>query len=203
MITKQTLEDLYIANQLSVSTIAKQLSCSQGSVNYWLAKHGIEKRSISDAIYIKHNPLGDPFTIPSINTIDKARLYGLGIGLYWGEGTKANKHSVRLGNSDPELLRVFIRFLVELYGVKKEDMRFGLQLFSDIDKDEALGFWCQKLGVSQKQFYKPYVSISGSLGTYRAKSTYGVVTLYYHNKRLRDTIASALPKTTLSQEYKS
>lgn len=194
MLKKDLLLDLYTQQLLSSAAIAKQLHCSENKVNYWLKKYSIPKRSISDAIYIKHNPNGDPFILPTINSIPKARLYGLGIGLYWGEGTKANKHAIRLGNSDPALIMTFMQFLVELFSVKREDLRFGLQVFSDHDPQSILNYWASKLGVEKSQFYKIHITPSGSIGTYRHKSTHGVVTLYYHNKRLRDIIVNALPK---------
>ena len=171
-----------------MSDIAMLLDCSVNKVVYWMDKHQIERRSISDAIYQKHNPNGDPFKVNSICTQADAKLLGMGIGLYWGEGTKSNKHSIRLGNTDPALLNTFMKFLIELFGVKKSDMRFGLQIFTDIDPEKALKYWARELSVKPSQFYKIIVTISGSLGTYRKKSAYGVVTVHYHNKKLRDIV---------------
>ena len=111
MLPVDTLSTLYTDQKLSSAAIAKQLNCSVSKVNYWLNKHHIKKRSISDAIYAKHNPNGDPFVPAKIDSYAKAQLYGMGIGLYWGEGTKANKHSIRLGNSDPALIKMFMCFL--------------------------------------------------------------------------------------------
>lgn len=194
MLARNELESLYVDRGLSAAQIAKRLSCSVNKVNYWLTKHEIQKRTISDAIYLKNNPDGDPFVLPRIDTMDKAILYGMGLGLYWGEGTKANAHSVRLGNSDPELLKMFVRFLVELYEINPDDLRFGLQVFSDTDPDAILSYWVSELNVQQSQFYKIHVTPSGSIGTYRKRSMHGVVTVYYHNKRLRDIIVNALPR---------
>ncbi|MFZ3009826.1 MAG: hypothetical protein WA030_02285 [Candidatus Microsaccharimonas sp.] len=157
-------------------------------------RYGINRHSISDAIYQQHNPDGDPFVIRDINTMELARLYGLGVGLYWGEGNKANKYAVRLGNTDPELLKVFMKFLVEVFGVKTDDMRFQLQTFTDIDTKLALQYWTKVLGVDKTQFYKVHVTISGSIGNYKKKSEYGVVTVYYHNKKLRDILVGMLPR---------
>src|SRR3990167_2458911 len=61
MLEKYRLTKLYVQKKLSVSVMAGQLKCSEHKVNYWLTKHGIEKRSISDAIYQMHHPRGDPF----------------------------------------------------------------------------------------------------------------------------------------------
>lgn len=163
------------------------------SVVYWMNKHEIKRRSISDAIYKMHNPKGDPFKAKPIKTISDAELFGLGLGLYWGEGNKANKYSLRLGNTGPKLIKTFVRFLTELFGVDKTKLKFGLQLFSDTDPQTALGFWTKELGVKSSQFYKITVTISGAIGTYRHKNTYGVVTVYYHNKKLRDIVVGMLP----------
>jgi len=188
MIEKNYLLKHYVEGGSSMSDIASQLGCSVNKVVYWMDTHGIERRSISEAAYQKHNPHGDPFKLKPVLTLDDAQLLGMGIGLYWGEGTKSNRHSIRLGNTDPALLNTFIKFLTELFGVKKADMRFGLQIFSDIDPQEALEYWTSELKVKPSQFYKIIVTISGSLGTYRKKSLYGVLTVHYHNKKLRDLV---------------
>lgn len=192
-IDKAVLEDLYISQKLSVAEIARHLSVTDHKVWWWMEKHGIPRRSRSEASYIKHNGAGDPFSIKDIRTVADAQLLGIGIGLYWGEGNKANRYSVRLGNTDPQLIKMFIRFLVEICGVRKSDMRFGLQIFSDIDPQQALAFWMKKLSVEDSQFYKVTVTISGSIGTYRHKCEYGVLTVYYHNKKLRDILINMLP----------
>lgn len=162
-------------------------------VQYWMQHHGIERRKMSDAIYLKHNPNGDPFTFRQPQTSQEMILFGLGIGLYWGEGTKASLSSVRLGNTDPALLKKFLEFMEKFFRVQHKDFRFGLQLFSDTKPKKALDFWRKKLKIHRNQFYKVTVTRSGSIGTYRNKSLYGVLTVYYNNKKLRDLLVSLLP----------
>jgi hypothetical protein len=194
MITEEDLRQRYTLDQSSMQEIAIALGCSVNRVVYWMNKFEIPRRTISDAIYQKNNPNGDPFKIKTPLTKADSKLMGMGIGLYWGEGNKANKHSVRLGNTDPDLIKTFMRFLIELFGVQKDDLRFGLQIFTDIDPEIALHYWTEQLGVEGSQFGKITVTISGSIGTYRKKSLYGVVTVMYHNKKLRDTIVQMLPR---------
>lgn len=191
---RKVLEKLYLINGASMQEIATQHGCSVHKIAYYMDKYQINRRSISEAVYKKHNPNGDPYKIKPIATLVDAQLLGLGLGLYWGEGTKANKHSVRLGNSDPQLIKQFMLFLIRLFGVKKSDFHFSLQIFSDIEPSEALLYWSRTLKVETSQFYKTTVTISGSIGTYRQKSKYGVVTLYYHNKKLRDLLVESLPR---------
>lgn len=195
MIDKNTLESLYIQNGFSVKQIATKLKCSSGQVNYWLEKHSIKKRTISQAVYLKSNPYGDPFNFNNPNTAHDWFLYGLGLGIFWGEGNKANTHAVRLGNTDPGLLKVFLDFLNKVYKIDKKRLRFGLQIFNDIDPKQAKRFWMNELSIDPKQFQLVVVtrSLQGP-GTYRKKSQFGVLTIYFSNKKLRDTIVGAIDK---------
>lgn len=192
MLSKPLLEKLYIHERQSVSRIAKKLACSESKVNYWLARFKIPKRSIADALYQRWNPLGDPFSVRTPRTMQEAFLYGVGLGLYWGEGTKSNTASIRLGNTDPRLICTFIRFLVQLYDVDVRKLKFGLQIFSDMPPGEALKFWQRYLKVSPSQFHKIIVTPARSLGTYRKKTQHGVLTVYFNNRKLRDIICRAV-----------
>jgi hypothetical protein len=193
ILTNKLLRKLYQKNNKSVSEIAGIFKCSENKVNYWLKKNNIAKRSISEAVYLKKNPFGDPFKFIKPKNIGEAILFGIGIGLYWGEGTKANKNTVRLGNSDPAIIRSFIKFLEKFFGVKVKDLKFHLHLFSDINPSTAFNFWIKELKISKKQFYKPTTTITGKLGTYRKKSKFGVVTIYFGNTKLRNKLIELLP----------
>lgn len=193
MLAKELLTKLYTRDGQSMQEIATRLGCSLHKVSYWMEKHGIERRSISEAVYKRCNPNGDPFSFRLPKNLSDAQLFGMGIGLYWGEGTKANRCSVRLGNTDPELLNIFIKFLIKFFSIKRSDLRFGLQIFTDISVNQARVFWTKKLKVDKRQFYKVIITKSGSIGTYRKKSQYGVLTVCYHNRKLRDLLVSLLP----------
>jgi hypothetical protein len=39
-------------------------------------------------------------------------LFGMGLGLYWGEGTKRGKGGMRITNTDAKMIKKFIEFLV-------------------------------------------------------------------------------------------
>ena len=185
ILSKKLLEDLYLEQKLSSSQIAKKLSCSESKINYWLSRYLIPKRTISEAVYGKLNPTGDPFSRREMSTYEDAFMLGLGLGLYWGEGNKKDPSSVRLGNSDPALVRAFLGFLESRFDIDKSRLRFGLQVFSDMDTKKVEGYWAEYLDVNLDSFYKTVVTISGKVGTYREKTKYGVMTLYFHNSRLK------------------
>lgn len=189
-----TLRRLYTRDKKSVAEIAAQLGCSPGRINYWLAKFSISKRNISDAVYARHNPNGDPFSIKKQLPIEDRFLFGLGVGLYWGEGTKRSRDQVRLGNTDPALVRMFVQFLIRIYEIDQSRLRFGLQIFSDMDPVTEKKFWQRYLKVSHTQFYKTVITRSGKLGTYREKSKHGVLTVYFNNKKLRNALCAEIEK---------
>ena len=189
---KEYLEREYLDRKKSVSQIALKYGCSQNKITYWLDKHSIKKRSISDAVYIKCNPQGDPFIFNKPRDEQEWFLYGLGLGLFWGEGNKVNKNSVRLGNTDVDLIIKFLQFLKVIYRIDTKKLRFGLQLFNDIPKNKALEYWTTRLNVSMNQFQKVVVTESVQKGTYRKKSEYGVLTVYFSITKLRDIIMNAI-----------
>jgi len=195
ILSEKLLRKLYLQNGLSVAQIARRLRCSQNRVNHWLGRYNIPKRTIADAMYRRHNPGGDPFLITEIDTVPKALLAGLGIGLYWGEGNKRNPSAIRLGNTDPLLIRKFIQFLRDILGVPVAKLRFGLQIFSDMPADQAKGAWLghlRGLGISAGQFQRPVITPARSLGTYREKTQWGVLTVYCSNIKLKHLLDGML-----------
>lgn len=61
VIKRSLLEKLYVRDGQSMQEIANILNCSVHKVAYWMNQHNINRRSISDAVYMKLNPDGDPF----------------------------------------------------------------------------------------------------------------------------------------------
>lgn len=191
---RKLLVQLYTRDKKSVHDIAGIFHCSDGKINYWLHKHLITKRPISEAVYAMHNPDGDPFSFQTPRTNNDSFLFGLGLGLYWGEGTKKSLSSVRLGNTDPYLIKAFLIFLRKMYGINNSKLRFALQIFTDMNQKKEEKFWHEFLNIDAKQFYKTINTRSGSIGTYRTKSEHGVLTLYFGNTKLRNILIDEIEK---------
>lgn len=67
--------------------------------------------------------------------------------LYWGEGTKTE---LNLSNTDPNLIRIFIRCLEEI-GVTKDKLRITIRIYDDLNKDKAMEFWAGVIGIQKNQ----------------------------------------------------
>src|SRR6185436_11115440 len=96
---KNILEELYNEQKLSMTEIAARLGCSPNKVVYWMVKHSIRRRNISQAIYQWRNPAGDPFEIRLPATEARRELFLIAIGLYVGEGKKKRKDEVSIANT--------------------------------------------------------------------------------------------------------
>ena len=197
------LRKLYLDQRRSVFEIAQRLHCSEGKINYWLKKLGVQKRTIAEAIYTKHNPNGDPFSLREPKSLKEALLYGLGLGLFWGEGTQRNTYAIRLGNTDPLMLKKFIEFLETFYRIRRQKLRFGLQIFSDMPPRQAARYWQKELQIPRSQFQKIIVTPARSIGTYRRKTRHGVLTVQYHNKKLREILGHQLARVAQSAEQRN
>ncbi len=184
-LSKKNLEKLYWKDKLSQQAIANQLGVSLRRVVYWMQKYSISTRSRSEATYVYKNPAGDPFQLNKPETLDDAFLFGLGVGLFWGEGHRKSSQAVRLGNSDPEVIKVFIKFLEEMFSVSKTKLKFGLQIFGDMPKDKVFKFWLEELEVDPSQFYKITVTPHRGVGNYKKKTRYGVLTVSFDNTKLK------------------
>lgn len=190
-ISKNRLISLYRGG-LSANEIAKKVDLSPSGVNYWLKKFKVSKRSLSEAIYLKQNPDGDPFCIKKNLTPEEKQLLGLGLGIYWGEGNKASKSTMAVSNSDPRLIEKFIEFLIKVCQIDIKKLRFNLLVFNDANPEKALRYWCKKLKVSKDKFNKMTTIPPQGKGTYKRKSKYGICCVTFSNIKLKRWIMSRL-----------
>jgi len=138
---------------------------------------------------VKRNPEGDPFKIKEKLNTEEKFLKGLGLGLYWGEGDKSsNNTQVRIGNTDPFLIKKFEEFLREVCGARREKFKYSLMIFNDGNKSEAIKFWQNHLGIEEHQLGKVTIIPPQGKGTYREKNKFGVLTISVSNKKLKKKI---------------
>ena len=91
---------------------------------------------------------------------------------------------------------MFLKFMVDIFGIKKEKLRFGLQVFDDMQPKKTLKFWLNELKdfqIRKDQFFKITITPSRSIGNYREKSKFGVMTVHFSNTKLKNILDSMLP----------
>jgi hypothetical protein len=74
-------------------------------------------------------------------------LFKLGCMLYWAEGEKS-KGVLRLVNTDPYMIKMFYKFLIESLLVEKTKVKITIIIHEGDDMQKAERFWQDWLGIS-------------------------------------------------------
>ena len=102
-------------------------------------------------------------------------LFIAGLMLYWGEGDKATKAQVRLANTDPELIKLFVFFLMKICNIPTEKVGVHILTYPDIDDKSNRRYWSEISGIAPEKFLKS-VLIQGRHKTRRLG--HGVCSVY-------------------------
>jgi len=118
-------------------------------------------------------------------TLAQDRLFIAGIIIYWGEGDKNPKNPVRVSNTDPHMLRIFVRFLRTICALPEDKVRAHLVLYPDLDELTCKKYWSSLIGIDQTLFYKTQV-IQGKHKTKRLG--YGICSVEVSSRQLKEKV---------------
>lgn len=128
-------------------------------------------------------------------------LFMAGLMLYWGEGDRAGDEKVRLGNTDSEMLRVFVMFLTDVCQIPHDKLNAQVLVYDDLNNEKCREYWSEKIGVAIENFYK-----SSTLPSKHAEKRvpHGVCIVSCNStylKRKFDVWLRLAPKALLSKGY--
>ena len=122
------------------------------------------------------------------DSISQRELKLIGIILYLGEGGKTERGSVRVANSDPQVIKIMMRFFREICKVQEDRFRGHIHTFSHVDIKKTEKYWSSVTKIPQKQFYKTYTKPSASSLQKRNKLPFGTFDIYINDTNLFLTI---------------
>lgn len=124
----------------------------------------------------------------NIDSLTEREVLLTGLFLYWAEGTKRARYTTALANTDPAMIRFFLRWVKNM-GIKKEKLSVRLQLYSDMDIKKETEWWSKELNLSEKYFKKPYVkkTLHKNL-TYKTGYGHGTCNVMIHDRDLNDYV---------------
>jgi len=165
---------------MSYSEIQNRIYVSKSTLSYWLKnlklteeqkkelddkrleaiKKGSKKKTLRKLRLIEEVKLS---SAECIKKISKRELWLMGIVLYWRErllkGNETDLYKgVRFTSSDPHLIKVFLKWLKDVGGIKNEEIGFDLFIRGD-DKslvDKAVDFWSDVTDFQVKKFLHIY-----------------------------------------------
>src|SRR4030042_301237 len=82
-----------------------------------------------------------------IKPLSKYELLLIGAALYWAEGynrqDKVPSPYISFGNSNPDMVVLFLRFLREVLRIPEEKLRPTVQIHHNIKPESAIKFWAR------------------------------------------------------------
>ncbi len=165
--------------------IAKKVGLNIRQVYRILDKLGVKRRTVFEYNRLKFlkSPLSYRFKDQLLNK--ERELLIAALMLYYGEGAKTNK-TVDFANSDPQMLKIFLKFLRKICRVNEKRLRFYLYCFSNQNSEKLIEFWCKTLKVKRESFTKPYIRDFNDKNT--RTMAYGVLHIRYSDLRLLNKI---------------
>lgn len=161
----------------SYSEILKEISVSKSTLSLWLRSIGLakeqkqrltEKRlaaALRGAKAKKEQRLAITKEIKDrarkeVGRLSKRELWLIGTALYWAEGAKQKDHNVsqkvRFSNSDPTMIRVFLKWIRDICGISRSEITFRIALHETaIDRlTEVKKYWSNITGFPINNFQR-------------------------------------------------
>lgn len=98
-----------------------------------------------------------------VGVINERELWLIGIALYWAEGSKEKSHSrtvpsLEFSNSDPKMVRLYIRWLTDIVGVNPDHINCYLYIHQSAKSrlPDIKDAWLEATGLPSKQISRVY-----------------------------------------------
>ena len=155
----------------SYGMISEKIGLSKSTLSDWLKEipykpNKLVKKRIKGAqmksAQFKHNQrMTDIKKMKKIarrelGRLTKRDLWLLGIGLYLGEGTKLQEN-IQIINSDPEIIKIAIKWFKEICGLKNENFTPRVHLYPDNNINTTINYWAKITNISKAQFGKTQI----------------------------------------------
>ena len=163
----------------SYSEILKEIDVAKSTLSLWLRDIGLARRQIQRLTkkklesskkggLIKKNQkvlrvkeIYDK-SYSEIDILSKRDLWLVGISLYWAEGSKEKDYSpgsgIQFGNSDPKMIKVFIKWLLDVCDISRNRVIFDIYIHekSKNTLKEVREYWAKQTGFSVENFNRIY-----------------------------------------------
>ena len=185
---------------LIYSEILKEVPVAKSTLSLWLRDVGLSKRQIQKITERKIRAAHKGGEVrkrarlflsqkikeeaaKEITSMSKRELWLMGVMLYWAEGSKEKENNPGLGvqftNSDPYMIRLFIKWLVEICEINRNDIILELYIHENHRDNipRAVNHWAKFTEFPKNSFQHIYFK-KGNPKTKRKNaedSYYGIV----------------------------
>ena len=162
-------------NGISITKIANAIDVSKSTVSYWCRDIVLNKQQLARLLSIsKHAGQASLIRIAETRRTERIKatknasqkgakdvgnltqrdIFMIGLALYWGEGYKSGNEECGFTNSDPNIIRVYIHWLMSIYKIKRDDLilRVSINKIHQHRKQSVLAFWSRTTNIPLSQF---------------------------------------------------
>lgn len=197
---RQKAVELRIKSELSYSEIKKRLNVPKSTLSYWLHDFPLNEKKIIELQqkgWTKGEAGREKFRLAMrkkkeekaqviynkqkirLLNISKDAYFVAGLMLYLAEGDKRNYSRIALGNTDPRVIKFFIKWIIKFLGISKNKIKAQLHLYENMDIEKEKKFWQNELELHETQFYKSSVrKLKKSSFSYRESYRHGTCEIY-------------------------
>ena len=173
--------------QFSFNEIGKQLRISNSTIRSWCYDLGINRHEslrINNEFRRRKISMQDWGNVPSISLIlpSQARIFAS--LLYGCEGSKyPSTGFVAFVNSDPNLVRAFIKLLRKGFILDENKFRVQMQVHNTHDYLALVEYWSKLLVIPPNKFLKP--TTTTPRGKMRRQNYLGTISLRYIDNKIQ------------------
>lgn len=190
----------------SYSDIRGKIAVSKSTLSLWLRNYPLSTSQLTKLLAQKRVVQTERFRltmqakrnlrIQAAYEEAKARLLPLskrdlmiaGLFLYLGEGAKVGWSRIQISNTDPDIIRFCIFWLIEILKVPQSKLRAQIHLYEDMSVQKELKFWKRTTGFSKEQIIKPYIKKTSSQKIDHPSFGHGTCNIYTCNVDLKHQI---------------
>jgi hypothetical protein len=189
------------ARSWTLQEIADELGVSKSSVSLWVREVDFEPRPRNRGHPAgPHHPMRQKKeaeivaaraeAVERVGEVTDRDLLVFALALYAGEGGKS-EGAVIFANSDPVLIRVFLRWLRSEFDLDEERFRGRLYLHTDLDLAVATEFWSELSGIPPERFHRPYRAAADPTMR-RNRHERGCFTVKYHSRSVQRRVMARI-----------
>jgi len=189
----------------SYSEIKNELGVSKSTLSYWLCDYPLSPERIKqlrdwnprrienfrNTMRLKKEKRLEEIykkVAKDIRTLTKRELFITGFFLYWAEGTKNTGSELSFANTDPTMIKFFIKWL-NLMGVETNRLKARLHLYSDMNTKKEIAFWSLETGIPIGSFWKPYIKKTRKYRIiYKGRCGHGTCNVRFANQPIADYV---------------
>lgn len=103
----------------------------------------------------RENKLALKKSMESIRPLSTSALTAIGASLYWGEGykrqSKCRTPQIYFGNTDPHMIKIFMRFAREILRIPKNKINLKVQIHPHMQADGPIHFWSKITNIPENK----------------------------------------------------